>query len=223
MPGTISENRTYISIVGGKIVKSVPEGTEGARRREWEAGGRTGVKHELVYDSWTGLIEDIRIIDTEFGEMCNVVFEDAILSMNTASRYFTDFAKKACSMDTRKPLRIAPFDFTDDEDRRKTGVSLYQGDKKLENKFWDAAKKKPVEGFPEPEGDKTKYKSDDWKIYYLRVKKYLVGKIGELRFQDRTERDTREVFGPKSSDAAEKTVVEDGYEDEPINLNAVPF
>ena len=52
---TSSSNKQYLSIVQGSLRQSVPEGTPEAVRREWEAGGDKGVKHEIVFKAITGV------------------------------------------------------------------------------------------------------------------------------------------------------------------------
>jgi len=189
MPGKAFEYKPFISIASGDIVKKVtdPE-TPGARKREWTVGGRAGVSLEVPYKSWEGVIENIIIYDGEFGEVCHVYFEDAILSMPTKSRYFTDFAKKIMGADLSQSIEISPFDFEDDKKRRHVGVTLKQGAKKLENQYWNTETNAPVEGFPVPKGDTKKFNSDKWAMYYLTVKEFLVEEIRKnLAFMEKEE------------------------------------
>ena len=60
MPGSqIAQSRKpFLRIVGGNIVQEVPEGTEGAKLREYETpSGKTGKKWELNFINWTGKVE----------------------------------------------------------------------------------------------------------------------------------------------------------------------
>lgn len=188
MPGKIYEYKPFISIANGDIVRKVQDPqAPGARKREWTAGNRSGVSIEIPYKSWEGVIENINVYDGEFGEVCHVHFTDAVLSIPTKSRYFTDFAKKIMGADLTQSVEIIPFDFEDDKKRRHVGVTLRQGTKKLENQYWDAETKAPVEGFPVPKGDTKKFNSDKWAIYYLTVKEFLVEELKTLVFTQEEE------------------------------------
>jgi hypothetical protein len=45
---------------------------------------------------------------------------------------------------------------------------------KVTNYFWDEEGKKPAHGFPIPEGNRDDYTKDDWKIFFLQVRKFLI-------------------------------------------------
>jgi hypothetical protein len=60
-----TSNKLYLSIVQGSLKQSVPEGTPGAVRREWEAGGEKGVKFEIPYKAYTGRITNVYFYDGE--------------------------------------------------------------------------------------------------------------------------------------------------------------
>jgi len=186
MPGVQrSTTGTYLKVVAGNIVEEVEEGTEGARKRAWEAAGKKGVKFELVYSAWEGVIENIEIKEMEFGKICNIKFADAIISLNTESRYFQDFACKVFNADLSKSVIFHPYDIEDDKGH-KTGVSFQQNGKKLSNYFYDFKKKERLHDFPAPDETQT-VKKGYWKFYFASVAEFLIEKIQELKFQPSLE------------------------------------
>ena len=222
MPGVQDTGfNPFISIVGGKFRQKVDEGTSGAVRREYELkNGEKGVKHELVFRSWKGIIEDIRVVDGEYGEVCHVVFPDATISIPTASRYFLDFAKKARNINTDREIELIPYDFEDNEGQRRTGISVLQEGKKQENFYWDAGKKTTKNDFPKV--DEKEYKKlsgtrlkEFWRDYYGRtVKNFLVDEISKIK------------FAPKSTVITEQDLHEAGLIDENTiaeQVEKVPF
>jgi hypothetical protein len=45
---------------------------------------------------------------------------------------------------------------------------------KVTNYFRDTDKKENINGYPNPEGDTQDYSKDDWKLYFLQARKFLV-------------------------------------------------
>lgn len=215
MPGTQYEGgRTYLSIVGGKIRHKVTEDTEGAVLRKWETPtGEKGEKWELVYESWNGLIKDIRVNETEYGKFLEVKFDDATLSIHTDSRYFSDFVKKLASADLTKPIVIRPYDFEDDKKQKVVGVTLTQLGEKLTDHFYDFSTKTYKFDFPKAAHTKTTpYDKDDWKAYFLGVKKFLLAYVA-MNIAPKLE-GVKEEEEPKLPEMPEK---------EEVKLEDVPF
>ena len=188
MPGNqIKESsRVYLRIVGGNIVQTVPEGTEGSRRRDYELkDGTKGSKNELVFSNWEAVINNITVRDGEYGEECIIEFEDAQLTIPTSSRYFQDFACKIFNVDFKKPVKLHPYDIEVDNGR-KTGISVQQDGIKLTSFFYDFEKKTKLNGFPEVDESK-KDKKTYWKIYFLEVTEFLIEKIKTLKFENKKE------------------------------------
>ena len=183
MPGDLQNNtgKPYLRIVGGKIVQKVDKGTPKAKLREYELpNGTKGSKYELVYNNWSGVITNIVIKDTEYGEMCNIEFTDAILSLGTSSRYFQDFACKVFSGDIKQEFLLHPYDMEVDTGR-KSGISVQQNGEKLKNYFYDMEEKKSLHGFPEVD-EEAKNTKNYWKKYFMDVEAFLVEKIKGLTF-----------------------------------------
>lgn len=210
-------DKTYLSIVGGNLSQKVNEGTPGAVRREYELkNGTKGIKYEIIHQGWHGMIRSIYAKEGEFGEVLNVVFDDAVISIPTNSRYFSDFAKKIMSADLDQEVFIAPFDFETDEGKRMTGVSVIQNGIKLKNFYWDEEAKKPIKMFPVPEGDTRTYNSDDWRVYFIQVKRFLLSQLSTLTFSNKTPEEQPEPID-------DIPVIQLDKEDGEVKIEDVPF
>jgi hypothetical protein len=178
----------YYTIIEGTFRTKVEEGHPEGVRREYETkDGAKAIKYERIVPAITGYIEDIGIYDTDFGKVINVKLDqdtegrNLILQFNAATNYGEDLMKKLPGVDFNLPVRFAPYSFTDEEtgkDRR--GVTMSQPiegseeHRKLGNFFYDTEKKEAINGYPTPEGDTTAYDKEDWKIYYLQARKFLL-------------------------------------------------
>ena len=65
---------TFFNVLSdGKFHTTVPEGTEGAVKREYETSdGKKGVKNELVADSISGVISNISVWDGDYGKSIQI-------------------------------------------------------------------------------------------------------------------------------------------------------
>ncbi len=190
MPGQLvaTDTKPFIGIVGGNITQKVAEGTEGARRREYETSkGVTGVKFELVYMNWKGKISGLEFEDTDFGSVCKIDLGDAILCLNTSSRYFTDFACKIFTGDLSQEFLFHPYSIEGEEGKKKQGISLQQNGVKLKNYFYNPETKLYREDFPiVDEAKKEKLKKNYWKTYFAEVEAFLTEKLQQLKFNTDT-------------------------------------
>ena len=174
----IKSSKPYVTIIDGTLKQKVTKETEGAELREWELkDGTKGSKWELSYQSISGLICDLRLKEGEYGQTLEVDFGDAILSMNTESRYFGDFVKKLIKVDVDKEISVSPFDFVGDKGKPIKGVTIYNDGVKMLNYYWDATEGKPCNNMPQPVGDTSKFDNDDWKVYFIGVKKFLIEEL----------------------------------------------
>lgn len=182
-----SVNMTPImNILGsdGTLRLSVPEGTEGAVYREYETSdGKKGSKWELIFKSLCGRITNLQMFDGDYGKNLLVTLtytggEDTI-SFNTTTPFGEDFMKKLPNINLDEFVTIAPYNFTDDNGKVRKGVTVTQGDVKLSNYFYNPEEKKNLHGYPEPEGDTSRYDKDDWKIYFTQCRKFLVKNVEE--------------------------------------------
>lgn len=193
---TKETNKKYYSIAQGEFVLPVPKGTDGSRVRAWEAGGRSGEKTELPFRSLTGYITGVNFYQGEvdgskFTNLNITLDQDEngktpVISIGVDTKYCKDIMKKLPKADLKEEIRFRPFSFTPDgEDKNITGVELLQRDgtgqfnKKVTSFFHKKEGEKWVatNSFPVPEGDVDTYTSDDWKVYGIQVKKFLMNYI----------------------------------------------
>ena len=185
------EDKTYASILSdGKIHITCPEGTEGGVWRTYKTSdGTEGKKFELQYNDIIGKITSLNFRDGEYGSQLQVTISDGkgkpvVLSLGTSSNYAEDCLKKLPNVDMSRAVKIVPFNFKDDKGKSKRGVTIWQHNpktkknEKIQNYFYDAEKKKNINGFPEPvpkKGKTTKdFTKDQWKSYFSTVREFLV-------------------------------------------------
>lgn len=177
--GSGLSNTLFLSIKAGNLVQSAEEGQEKAVARAWkDKEGNEGVSYEILHKDLTAFITDISVKQGKFGEDLEIFLEKdgskAKLTIKVDSRYFADFAKKAPSLDFSKEVTINAFDFKPEgRDKNITGVSLKQGGESIKNAYWDG--KKNVKGYPVMEEENPD--SDDWKLHFLKERKYLKKKL----------------------------------------------
>lgn len=220
MPGKLQRSgKPYLSIVAGNFSKSVDAGTPGARLRKYELkDGTKGEKNEIVYTDWEGRVISIAFDDGKYGKNLNLELEDAVISINTASRYFQDLACRLCSADLSEPINFHPYDFEVDG-QKKTGVSMTQGENKLQNFFYDG--KENLHGFPVPE-NKDSMDSDDWKGFFVTVKKFLIGKLGELEIPEPPKEELTPEDVANAGTPEAKAKVAEKVEEE-VKIDDLPF
>jgi len=166
------------------IDQPAKEGDVGAKEREYELSDKTkGSKWEIYFLNWEGILKGISFKTGKYGETCSLELDDAVLQLKVGSKYFKDVACKLFNADLSKPIKFHPFDFEADG-KKKTGVSLQQGGKKLTNYFYDG--KKNLHGFPEVD-EVRKIKANYWKMYFMEVDEFLVEKLKELKFETKSE------------------------------------
>ena len=156
-----NSNAMYLSIVWGSMVQKVNEGTEGARRREYETSdGKKGVKYEIVHKNLTWIISWLEIKDWDFGEQFVLTiasWDDAAkLTMPTDSKYFGSFARVLPNVVLKDPITINPYDFTGDNGKQLRWISVKQDGKKVMDYYYDG--KKNLNGLPEVDKKEAKTK-----------------------------------------------------------------
>lgn len=174
----IENNKTYLTIVQGTLSQQVKEGTPNAEKRVYEKkDGSTGEKWELRYKSVSGTIVKMQIKDSDFGEQLIIVLRDGEdlfqLQLPLGSNYFTDFGRKLPNLYLDDTVSISPYDFTTNDGKKKTGLTIVQEGVKIDNYYYDPEKKENLHGFPVPKGKGKGFDSDDWKMYFIEVKKFM--------------------------------------------------
>lgn len=168
----------------GKMRLSVPEGTEGAEKREYETSdGKKGVKYELVFTELSGLITDVRFWEGNYGQSIQVTVidgeeEPVILSLSTSSNFGEDLMKKLPNINLDKPVVISPFSFENDKGKKVRGVNITQDGKKIENYYYDPKTKKNIHGYPELTDEfLAKKGKTKWSKYFDEAREFLVGEV----------------------------------------------
>lgn len=186
MSMTKSETKNFVSVLAdGLLHMTVPEGTEGAVKREYETSdGKKGSKFELVYKDISGMISKVGFFEGDYGKSLQLTITDGdeepvVLSLPTASNYGEDMMKKLPNVDMDKPVKIVPYSFTDDKGKAKKGVTVYQDEQKIQNYYYDAKKEKNINGYPEVKKTKKPFTKDQWKMYFMECRMFLIEQIEE--------------------------------------------
>ena len=92
------------------------------------------------------------------------------------------FAEKLKGIDISKEVNLSPYHFTPkDSTKVKRGITVTQDGNKIDSYFLERDDKGKVignlHGLPEPEGDTETYDSDDWKVYYIKRRKFLKNEV----------------------------------------------
>lgn len=181
-------NVLYLTIAQGRMVeKSTEDNPEAVKREYTTKDGKTGVKYEIQHANLTGHIIGLDFRDTEFGEQFVITItaggEQAKLSMPTDSNYFTDFAKRLPGIDLDREVTLNPYELEKDNGKTAKGISVKQGNEKIMNAYWDG--KKATNGMPSvSKKDAKEYDSDDWKMYFMKVKKFLKTEVQGIKLPD---------------------------------------
>lgn len=167
----------FLTVVGGSIRKTVPEGTDGAIQRTYETSdGKKGVKYELIYSAISGKIKSIGFHDGDYGKQITIKIADSqdvySLSIGVSQPYAEDLMKKLPSLDLEKEVELTPYDFEDEKGKRRRGMTVRQNGESIKNFFYDGSK--TINGYPEPEGDTNLFDSDDWKMHFTKCRKFLI-------------------------------------------------
>jgi hypothetical protein len=241
----IREKNLYYTIIGGSFRVQVDKDDPQAIRRDWTSadGQKSGTKYERIVNSLVGYIEDIQFRDTEYGLQMYVALdknlndEMPVIALQTASREAEDLMKKLPNINFLKEVRLRPFNFEGDSGDEVRGMEVMQPDEKGEfivkvtGYFRDVATKENINAFPSPEGDTENYSKDDWKLYFLQARKFLVSytrdKIAATVAQAVVDRST---VTPKSAEQEARLVGDKpqrprviGDPDAEINPDDIPF
>lgn len=206
----------YFTVIDGSFRTKVNQDHPQATMREYETkDGAKAIKYERIVNSLAGYIEDIGIHDSDYGKVVQIKLDpnaegrNPIIQLSVETNYGEDFLKKLPAIDLTKEVKLAPYSFTDDSGRDVRGISVYQGEEKIKNFFYDG--EKTINGFPEPEGDTQDYSKEDWKIHFLKCRKFLINYATEHIIPGLALR-------PKFAGTTQKI-----KEEEEINPEDIPF
>lgn len=204
----------YVSVLSdGTLRLVVPEGTEGAVKREYETStGEKGIKFELVFSKLIGKVTNVAFFDGDFGKLIQLTVNDGqgdmILSLSTATNFGEDVMKKLPNIDFTKDCEFAPYSFTNEKGKAVKGISITQDGEKIKNFFQSentdpiGNNSEPINGYPKAKGDTTKFSKDRWKIFFLEAREFLVNYIDENIVKNHfgTEKVLKEVESDVPSD-----------------------
>lgn len=175
--------RKFITVLAdGKFHESVEDGTPGSVVREYEDSktGEMKQKVELVHESVSGIITNVSFHDGEFGKTIQVELDgDGVVSVGTTSTFGEDLMKKLPAIDLTKEVKLTPYSF-EAEGKTRKGITVYQGGEKVESFYYDKEAKKAINDIPQPEGDTKSFDSDDWKMYFMVVRKFLIKQVEKI-------------------------------------------
>lgn len=162
----------FLSIVGGNLVKRVEAGTPGAKERVNKLGNTV---YEVSFQAWRGIVKDWKIVDSDYGKTLHVNFDDVTISLSGKSQ--SEFIKRFAGARTDQEITIRPYDFVTDDGKRKSGLTIIQGEEKLKDFFsdYDAESKKFTykNGYPAPQAEWSKMTEAQKKIYYITTEEFL--------------------------------------------------
>jgi hypothetical protein len=220
----IEKKGKFYNVIGGKFKVQVSKEHPEAEQRDYELkDGTKGTKFERTVDALFGKITDISFHDGDYGKNIFITLDEnedtgetPVISLSVATNYGEDALKKLPNINFSEDVRIRPYAWTpEDSDKERRGIEFTQKDseglfkKKVDNFFYDKDTKEPVNGYPTPDGDTKSYSSDDWKIFYLQARKFLV-------------KYTEEVILPKFSQVKQpEKAIE--YPTDDINPADTPF
>lgn len=182
------ETKKIVTVLGsaGDFRLQVDEGTEGAVTREYETSdGKKGIKHELVFGAIEGSVTNVEFFDGDYGKNLLITFsftedeEPVTVSLGCNTQFGEDALKKFPNIDLDKEVRMEPFAFTDENGKPIKGINITQDSEKVTSAYWDNENKKNLLGYPEPDGDTTKYDADDWKVFFTKARKHTIAWVEE--------------------------------------------
>ena len=87
--------------------------------------------------------------------------------------------KKLPNINLDLPVKIVPYSFDDDKGKKKRGLTIYQNEQKVSNFYYDTETKEVANGYPKVKMGKKKWSTDDWKLYFLNARVFLINDISE--------------------------------------------
>ena len=219
----------YTVLADGKFHTEVSPEAPGAIRREFETSDKKkGVKYEHVANSITGHIIEISLFESNFGKQIIISLGDGTVPdvsvyLSTQTQFGEDFMKKLPNINPDKNITLTPYSFEDEKTGKpRKGLTIYQNDGMEDRKIPDYYKRKEegtdrivsVNGYPEIPAEAENWQTDDWKLFYLQARKFLLEQVQKSPLYNRMVKNNP----MKQSDAS--TV---DYPQEEINPDDIPF
>ena len=173
----------FLRIAEGKIVETVTPDHPNAVKRINKNGKEV---HERIDDFVEGVITFMKPDKREYnGEEINelkVWIQDGsdsyILSLKDGSRYWSAFAIRLPNVDVKKPVKFAPFSFTDKTTGdHVVGMNLFQGAEKVQPRFTKDNPGKMPQGVQVPFQGKMKWDFYARDQFLASVIDYVAGQL----------------------------------------------
>jgi hypothetical protein len=201
----------YVTIDSGEFVTEVKEddkNIEFARKKKTKAGK---VKWLLPIEDLDGVIQKLKHETTDIVyDGKDITIESILLTIKNDKETFVlqtgfndygnDLLKRLPALTFGDECMLRPYSFKDETGKIRSGIVIYQekelrsnGEywaKKITNYYYDKEEKKYINDYPNPAGDEKD--SDDWKMYYMRIKKFLKNSIEGLN--DKIQEANKSVF-----------------------------
>lgn len=121
------EGGKFFNIFEGKFAIRVPEGTEGAVRRE---NKEKKIVYEIFHDSFTGKLVGIRTQDGPFGKNWLFDFKDGeeayTLQLSYSNSFAKNFLKILPNADLTKEMKVMPSQKIEADGKKKTSLFVAQ-------------------------------------------------------------------------------------------------
>lgn len=129
---------TWAKLANGKVVLSSKTQLEGYVGRTNKLGNQV---YELFYESFTGKLTNVRTQDGEYGPQWFFEFVDDdktyVITTGFDNRYARTLLNRLLNkaIDFNHPISIKPYAFVTDDERKMSGVNVFQFGKKLNPRF----------------------------------------------------------------------------------------
>jgi hypothetical protein len=134
-----AQSTTWAKIAGGKIVLTSKVALDGYVQRTNKIGN---VVYELFFESFEGKLQDIRLVEGEFGPQWHLTFDDngktIIITTGYDNRYARTLLNRLLNkaIDFKEKISLKPYSFIpDDKEYTLTGCNVIQYGKKLNPRF----------------------------------------------------------------------------------------
>jgi hypothetical protein len=190
------ERPNYFNVLAdGKFHLEVPEGTEGAVRRDYETSDKKqGFKWELLAETITGKIVEITKYEGDFGTSVIISFEAegdekrVVVSLSANGNFGEDFLKKLNNIKTDVEVSLSPFSFEDGKGKKRKGISIVQNGEKIQSyysKKGEDGKWTEINGYPQLPPVKINKKTKEiiplskveWKVYFGQARIFMLEEL----------------------------------------------
>lgn len=177
------KKRFYINIINGKFAQKVKEGSPEAEKRITK---ENKIVWERYRKSLEGMLGSVWLNEGNYGTELLIKLlpneeSEIIIQLNYVSREAQKFLMKINNLNIKQKVKLVPYNFTDDKDKKVIGMNIYQNDVKIADYYTF----ENPNGYPFPEkDDEGKFvflEEDDFKILNIQQKKFLKNELEKWR------------------------------------------